>query len=431
MTSPQPKLRSYKAYLAYFFAAMFLFYEMGVQVSPSMMTAALMRDMHVDAAILGLGLGFYFYSYALMQIPAGLLFDRMPTRRLLTVATCICVIGVVFFAYTTHIWLAALGRFFTGFGSAFAFIGVLVVATKWFEARYFAFLVGLAQLLAAIGAISGEVPLAYLLNHFDWRQASLILAVIGAVLCMLIAVFVSDPPQPVVRPARRFDSATLWRSLRQVLVNPQSGWLALYAFAAWAPMTAFPLLWGVPYLKVVYHLGDAGAATAVAMVWLGVGLTSPVLGWLSDRLGRRCILLNTCAVLGLLASGLVIYVPGIPLLWARVLLFVFGMGVAGQILSFAVVKDINQSQVAGTAIGVNNMAVVIGGAVFQPLVGWLIHQHFHGSVVNGLPQYTAEDYRYGLSVVPVCFALGLLASAFFIRETYCKPVKDVDLDEVI
>jgi MFS family permease len=417
--------------LAYFLAAMFLFYEMGVQVSPSMMTSVLMRDMHVDAAVLGLGLGFYFYSYALMQIPAGLLFDRMPTRRLLTIAIFICVLGVVFFAYTTHIWLAALGRFFTGFGSAFAFIGVLVVATKWFEARYFAFLVGLAQLLAAIGAISGEVPLAYLLNHFDWRQASLILAAIGAVLCLLIVVFLRDPPRMKVRPSDRFESASLWPSLRQVLVNPQSGWLALYAFAAWAPMTAFAELWGVPYLMAVYHLDHAAAATAVAMVWLGVGLTSPVLGWLSDRLGRRCILLNTCAVLGLLASGLVIYVPGIPLLWAHVLLFVFGMGVAGQILSFAVVKDINQSQVSGTAIGVNNMAVVIGGAVFQPLVGWLMHQHFHSVVISDVPQYTVADYRYGLSVVPVCFALGLLASAFFIRETYCKPVQEAKAADVV
>ena len=93
--SNKSPLRSYKAYLAYFLAAMYLFYEMGVQVSPSMMTDVLMRDMGVNAAVLGLGLGVYFYSYALMQIPAGLLFDRLPTRGILTFAAVVCVLSIM------------------------------------------------------------------------------------------------------------------------------------------------------------------------------------------------------------------------------------------------------------------------------------------------------------------------------------------------
>lgn len=65
-----------KAILIYSVAILFLFYEMGLQVSPSVMTNELMQSFHLDAAGLGVVSGFYFYSYSLMQLPVGLLFDR-------------------------------------------------------------------------------------------------------------------------------------------------------------------------------------------------------------------------------------------------------------------------------------------------------------------------------------------------------------------
>lgn len=60
----------------YTLAALFLLYEMGLQVSPSIMTRNLMYEFKVGAASLGVMASFYFYSYTLMQIPVGLLFDR-------------------------------------------------------------------------------------------------------------------------------------------------------------------------------------------------------------------------------------------------------------------------------------------------------------------------------------------------------------------
>lgn len=416
------KIRPYKAILVYFLAALFLCYEMAVQVSPSVMTQALMHDLKIDAAALGLIGGAYFYSYSIMQIPAGLLFDRLPVRGILLAAVGVCTLGVLLFSQTHTVLEASLGRFFMGFGSAFAFVGVLVVASTWFDRRYFAFLVGVAQLLAALGAINGEVPLAFLLNHYGWRETMWILAGIGLVLVCLIALFVCDAPD---RQSQRSNALPLAKSLRCIMRKSQTWWVALYAFAAWAPMTAFAELWGVPYLQAVYNLSRPGAASAVAMVWLGVGLTSPVLGWLSDRLGRRAILLKTCALCGLLASAAVIYIHHLPLWLTYVLLFVFGIGVAGQILSFAVVKDSNANAVVATAIGLNNMAVVVGGALFQPLVGWLMASHFTGQVLHGVPEYSVGDYRFGLLVVPLSFVLGFIASAFFIKETYCQQVESL------
>jgi MFS family permease len=418
------------AYFVYALAAAFLFYEMALQVSPSVMTNDLMRDLHVDAAGLGIMAGVYFYSYTLMQIPAGLLFDRFNSRILITLALLVCVFGALFFGTTTTAFLAGTGRFFMGIGSAFAFIGVLVVAANWFPGRYFAFLVGIAQLLAAIGAMGGEVPLAAAVSKFGWRETITCIAMAGFVLTALIWLIVRHKPKTQrieehILPTQK----SVWKSLSQVLGTSQTWWVALYAFCSWAPITAFAALWGIPYLMTVYGISNTYAASAVAMIWIGLGIASPILGWCSDRIGRRCILLSTCAAIGFIATMLILYIPHIPLAMMFLLLFAFGIAAAGQILSFAVVKDNNRTEVTATAIGFNNMAVVAGGALFQPLVGILLRWNWDGKIINDVPAYNDHNYRMALCVVPLCFLIGWLVSGWRIRETYCQPKHDGETAE--
>ncbi len=111
-------------------AAFFYLYEFILQVSPGVMTTALMRDFQVDAAVLGTTSAFYFYAYAPMQIPAGLLFDRYGPRLLITLALLICALGAFFFGMTTNLAFASAGRFFMGVGSAFSFIGILILISR-------------------------------------------------------------------------------------------------------------------------------------------------------------------------------------------------------------------------------------------------------------------------------------------------------------
>ncbi|MBA2654938.1 MAG: MFS transporter [Gammaproteobacteria bacterium] len=411
---------SLRAYLVYALAAAFLFYEMALQASPSVMTHSLMRDLSLDAAGLGVMASFYFYSYTFMQIPAGLLFDRYNARILITLAVFVCSLGAFFFGTTTTATLAASGRFLMGVGSSFAFISVLVIAARWFPVRYFAFLVGVAQLLAAVGAMGGEVPLAAAVTHFGWRQTITFLSLIGFVLTVLIWLVIRNQPKTTLNKVMPPVEGVV-KSLQHIMGSSQTWWVALYAFCSWAPITAFAELWGVPYLMTVYHISNTLAATAIAMTWLGLGIASPILGWLSDRLGLRGALLGTCAGLGLITTVLILYIPYLPLSLMFVLLFGFGIATAGQILTFAIVKDNNKPSVTAAAMGFNNMAVVAGGALFQPLVGILLRQYWEGSMYNNVQVYSAHSYRIALIVIPLCFFIAWIVSAFFIKETYCKP----------
>ncbi len=151
--------------------------------------------------------------------------------------------------------------------------------------------------------------------------------------------------------------------------STQSWWIALYAFCGWAPVATFASLWGVPFIMQAYGISSTLAATTCAMIWIGLMVGSPLFGWYSSRVGKRLPILRYCALLGLIVSLLIIYFPGMPLGVMMVLLFGFGVAVAGHILTFALAKETHSPQVTATVIGFNNMAVVAGGAIFQPFGG--------------------------------------------------------------
>ncbi len=400
-------------------AASFLFYEMALQVSPSVMTHQLMLELQTNASVFGVIAAFYFYSYTIMQIPAGLLYDRYGSRLLITVSIFTCVVGALFFGSTHTVLLLSLGRLLMGIGSAFAFIGVLVVAARWFPLHYFAFLVGIAQLLAALGAMGGALPLAHAVNALGWRDVMLWLAGIGFCLALICFLVIRDRP----KKQAEFEHYHIgfWKGLKEIISTPQTWWIGFYSFCSWAPVAVFAALWGVPYIMQRFDMINIQAAQLIAMIWLGIGLVSPFLGWFSDKLGERRILLWCCALIGCVCSILILYVPGIPIGGMYAILFGFGIAGAGQILTFALVKDITRPTVIGSAIGFNNMFVVVGGALLQPLVGWVLTLGWNGTLSSkGVPIYSLENYNIALMIVPICFLIGLIISLFFIKETYCK-----------
>lgn len=401
-----------KALLLYCVAALFLIFEMAVQVAPSVMAPDLMRDLHLGAYALGLMSGFYFYTYTAMQLPSGLLFDRFKPRIIITLSILICSAGCVLFALAQHYYLGCLARLLTGFGSAFAFVSVLVVASDLFKSKYFALLAGITQMLAAFGAMLGQMPISLLIGHLGWRHTLFLLAGIGFVLALIVWRLMNYEKLPEQTQCHFSATANSKHSLQRIFKNPQTWFIALYACLLWAPMSGFASLWGVSFLMKADGLSAAGAAFYCSLMWLGLALASPLLGIIASITNNKWLLLVLSSVVGALAFGLILTTPlhGFML---GLLLVLAGGACAGQALSFAVIQDINARSVKATAIAFNNMAVVVSGAIAQPLIGHLLA---NGSL-NDLSHYALSDYKRGLSVILIAYAAAAFIALFFIQRT--------------
>lgn len=420
---------SRKAIIIFTLAALFYLYEFILQVSPGVMTDGIMRDFGVGAAGLGFVSAAYFYAYMPMQIPAGLLYDRYGPRLLLTLAILICVVGTFAFTLTNHSELAAGGRFLMGVGSAFSFIGALVLAARWFPAKHYALLVGVAQLLSSVGAMLGETPLAMLVEHFGWRATLNGIGLAGIILAVFMYAIVRDYPAGA-EPNKSAQSSNEWQRLKDIVKCKQSWVIAIYAFCIWAPIVVFAGLWGVAFITHLYHVNLTVASLCVSLVWLGVGIGSPTFGWWSDHVQSRTLPLKVSALIGVFSLIVILYVP-LPLFWMSVAMFVFGIASSGQVVSFAVVKDINLPDHVGTASGFNNMATVAGGALIQPLVGVLLHFFWQGEMQFGVPVYHVWHYQAALFILPLCYVVAWYLSHYHIKETHCQPIQQGEFDDKV
>ncbi|HSW93488.1 MAG TPA: MFS transporter [Gammaproteobacteria bacterium] len=399
-----------KAIFLYCIVAFFLFFEMAIQVSPSVMSSQLMHDLNIGTFGLGIMSGIYFYTYTAMQIPSGVLFDRYNPRVIITLSILICVTGTFLFGLSQNIYTGSLARLLMGSGSAFAFVSVLVVTADLFKPRYFAAITGTTQMLAALGAMTGQMPISLLVTHIGWRNTLFTLSLIGLLLALIVWRSLNYKKSTHLIKSIAHESMTK-TSLKSIIVQPQTWCIALYSCLLWAPMSSFASLWGVPFLKEIYPFDQTRAAFLCSLMWFGLAIASPFLGIISTSSENRVYPLAISALMGGIAFYLVLQFH-FSALFVGLLLFIAGAACSGQALSFTVVKENNPGSATGTAIAFNNMAVVISGALFQPLIGKLLENDKTGLFGT----YNIFHFKNVLTILFFAYLLSFLVALFFIKE---------------
>jgi sugar phosphate permease len=404
-------------------ASFFYLYEFVLQVSPGVMTDTMMAEFAIDAAGVSSISAFYYYSYAPMQLPAGLLFDRFGARTIMTLAIIVCALGSIFFGTTHSVPMASVGRLLMGVGSAFSFIGVLVLLARWFDPKYFALLAGIAQLMSSVGAIAGETPLAIALDAYGRFHSMLFLGFVGFVLALMVWIFVKDSPNGISRPLHVSHKESEMARLLAVCRQPQTWYMAGYTFLVWSPIVVFAGLWGVHYIMQVLQGSKQDAANIVLWVWVGIGIGSPLGGWISDQIGRRRGPLMVFGLIGIISTAWIVFFPPNSFAGLATLMFFFGIAAGGQTLTFAVVKELNHAEHVGTASGLNNFATVLGGVVCQWPVGKLLVIFWEGEhTAAGLPIYTTLVFQKAFVFIPIFYVIAFLLVLIGTKETYCKSV---------
>ncbi len=407
--------------------ALYYSYEYLLRISPSVMEPALREHFNLSATGFGLLSAFYYYAYVPLQIPVGVLLDRYGPRLLLTLACMVCVIGTFIFCGTQLFWVAAIGRFLVGFGSAFAFVGVLKLATIWLPEDKLAMVSGMASALGTIGAMLGDNLLGYMVIKLGWRETVNYTAIFGIGLIFVLWYGIRD------RHRNQRQSGTV-ENFRQsmtdlgIIARNKQIWInGMYGCLVYLPATVFAELWGIPYLKNAHGLSLEAADLANSLLFLGFTIGAPLFGLLSDKLKRRKLPMVIGAVGAAIVMMMVLYMPGLTEIGIDVLMFVLGLLYSAQCIVFAVGRELSPNEAAGTAIAMTNMIVMLGAMFLQPLVGRLLDfslsVHTHAAGLDALSTdklaqlYTASDYQFALSIIPLGIVLAAILT-FFLDETH-------------
>lgn len=409
------------AIIAFSLGSIYFAYAFIHRVAPSIMTDELMRDFRVGAAALGAFSAFYFWTYAALQLPVGILTDRYGPRRLMSLALAICAIATVGFAMSNSLPMASFWRAIIGGTVAFAFVGTLAIAGGWFKHSRQAMLAGILQSVGMLGAILAQAPLRLVVENIGWRNTTYFLAAAGLILAILLYTLVprrtntSANNQPDTTSKAQFLTG-----LRSVTTNPQSWLCALIGFGMYAALLAFSGLWAVPWLSTIHGYSPTQAAGIASALFLGSAVFAPLVGWISDRVGRRNILVQVGTALYIATFSIVIFHTPESATGLTVLLFITGGFSSTATVCLVASKEHNDPAFASTAVSLMNVFIIGSGAVMQPLIGWLLDLNWTGTLVDGVRVYDAHAWKIGFSslLLVMCAAQ---AGTFLLRETYCKP----------
>jgi MFS family permease len=402
--------------------AIFYCYEYLLRIQPSVMVSELMREFNISADRFSAMISLFYLAYTPMQAVVGIITDLYGPRYILTFAVFICTVGSFLFGVEHNLYLASAGRFLVGFGSAFAFVSALKLASIWLPLDRFALFAGLVTALGMIGGMVGDIGMTHLIAAIGWKQTIYASTLAGAILIPIIWLVIrdkrtiSDQDQPA---STKTPYRETFLGLLVILKNTQAWIAGLIGCILYMSLSVFAELWGIPFLQGVYHLDASQAAVTNSFVFLGWLAGAPLTGWLSDRIRKRRLPLILGCLFSAISIAWIIYVPTTPLWLVKVLLFLFGVFSSIEVVCFAIGRETSPRRVSGAAVSFINLLVMFGGLLFQPIVGKILDLYWGGQFAQGVRIYDAHTYQLALTVIPVAIVIGIFIS-LILKESFYK-----------
>jgi MFS family permease len=210
-------------------------------------------------------------------------------------------------------------------------------------------------------------------------------------------------------------------SIGEVFKYPNTRLLAIIPGGIVGCVLTFSGLWGVPFLTTHYNMPATEAAALASALLVAWAIGSPILGGLSDRIGRRKPLYLIGCALALTGWCFIIFYPDLPVAWLVALLLIIGFASGSMIISFAFARESVPPHLAGTVSGITNMGVMMGPTLLQPAVGWVLDRTWQGNMLAGVRIYSLDAYRAGFALMIAWAALALVL-LLFTKETRCRQV---------
>ncbi len=342
--------------------------------------------------------------YVVLQVPAGLLADRLGPRYTLVMGMAAMAVGSCLFALAPGIEVAVAGRFLIGLGDALVFLNVIRLAALWFPRARYALVSGLTGVVGGTGQVASAAPLAWALEGFGWVAAFLSTTALTALMALLMLVVVRDRPAGAAGRSTVADPIPVWAALKEALRSrgPQIG-MAHHA-AVMAPFTMMMVLWGYPFLVSGLGLPEDTAALTLTALAAGGLWIAPLAGVVIGRNPgvRRWLGLTLSTALSLGWLLLVAWPGGVPV---AVGLTVLAVSAVGQTLAPTVSFDFARDGIPASRTGVASGLVNMSG--FTTAVVCTVAA---GALLQALPE---GPEAYQLAFVPMAVATVCATAALY------------------
>lgn len=342
--------------------------------------------LHFDItnAQVGLVSSVFFIVYVVMQVPAGILGDRMGRVKLILIGFVIFGIstGLTGLAGLTQVFgLLLLARALSGLGEGLYYGPQYATSGETTPKRYRALGIGIINSGQGVGTALGLIASGFITFTLGWAwQATfLIFALPTLAVGFLIYALVPDrkPAAPSTTLRQEKDRFALLLSDRRLLAAFAMLFTGVYGFFVM-------VTWLPTYLTRVWGVEESSAGWIASIVFLVAIPAALAVGNLSDRWGRRRVFTLVLGPASIASIALIAYAPSYPLVIAALVFY----GAVGKLaldpVLVAIVADTVPDELRSSAYGLYN-GIGMSAAIVSPyLTGAILDSRFGYDLAFGL-----------------------------------------------
>ena len=398
------------------FCILFFAYQYGLRTAvPNVLNGDLQNYFGVGTSQIGFLVSLSCLAYTLMQIPVGLITDRVSVKKIAVSSFFLFSLGLIAFVSSSNFIWASVVQVFLGISSSFALVMVMKVANDYFPREKVAFVSGLAVSVGGVGPIVCNPLMAHLAASFPWTNIVMSFGFLG-VFASLIGFFVIKEKDLISTDVETV-SRSIWQDIKVIISDHRYIGISIFSMATWGACSSFCDAWGVSFMTCVHEISRQEAASAIGFAYTGMIFGGPLSAYLSKMFNsfKKAMLSEAICVAVLL--GLIGFIK-FSFTLLCVILFALGALAMCQFLAFPVALSLGEKRLGATITGVVNTIIMLGCTTLIWAFGYILDWSKGSNLV-----YSVADYRCGItaSVTSVVFAILVLA---FIKLPAYKDVSE-------
>ena len=376
-----------------------------LRTSVGVLSPNLMHDFNINPNNMGLLGGVFFLSFAIFQIPAGILIDKFGPRKVMSVVIIFAVLGSIIFALSNSFHTLLIGRVLMGLGCSICLMGSLVLITRWTDSDQFSKLAGIILAVGGIGGLLATTPLSYFSELFGWRLSFWLAAVVTFCVMLLYYFILEDRKNDLI--LNRTNETISLKNLLFILKERNFKFMIPMSLMSYSSLVVILGLWGAPYLKDIHGLDTVERGKILMLMAISWNIGSFVFGRLRSIFGNY----KNVVIFG--ASGVIILlfilsiITEINSIYLHILFCILGFFGAFSVALISHYQVLFDKEYMGRALSTANF-FNFGGVFFvQWLTGKIIY--LMGGDSSAAP---IEAYRLAFLFVAILLLISLCIYLF-------------------
>ena len=376
-----------------------------LRTSIGVLSPNMMNDFNINPNDMGLLGGVFFLSFAIFQIPAGILIDRFGPRKVMSSVIIFAVLGSIIFALSNSFYSLLIGRIFMGLGCSICLMGSLVLITRWRDTNQFSKLAGIILAVGGIGGLLATTPLSYFSELYGWRLSFWLAAVVTFFVMLLYYFELEDRDKGLfINKKNKLISP---KNLFFVLKERNFKFMIPMSLMSYSSLVVILGLWGAPYLKDIHGLESIERGKILMLMAISWNIGSFVFGRLRSIFGsyKRVVIFGSIGVIFLLF--VLSFISNINITYLYILFCILGFFGAFSVALISHYQVLFDKEYMGRALSTANFFNFGGVFFIQWLTGKIIF--IMGGNSSGAP---IEAYRSAFLFVAILLLVSLCIYLF-------------------